>query len=59
MKDLWVAQDGSYGCSQIVLVDTTGWNGTDWEELDEARDSQRMEVAVSIAERRGGEYEYG
>jgi hypothetical protein len=58
MKDLWVSDEGTYGSNQIVLVDTTGWTDADWEKLEDAGDSERMEVAVSIAEKHGGEYEY-
>jgi hypothetical protein len=58
MKDLWVSDEGTYGSNQIVLVDTTGWTDADWEKLEDAGDPERMEVAVSIAEKHGGEYEY-
>jgi hypothetical protein len=58
MKDLWVADDGSYGSTQIVLVDTKDWTDADWEKLADAGDSERMEVAVSISEKHGGEYDY-
>lgn len=58
MKDLWVTEDGTYGTSNIVLVDTNNWTDADWEKLEDAGDSERMEVAVSIAQKHEGEYEY-
>lgn len=58
MRDLWVTEDGTYGTSNIVLVDTSKWTDGDWEKLNDAGDFERMEVAVSISEKHGGEYEY-
>lgn len=58
MRDLWVTEDGTYGTSNIVLVDTSKWTDGDWEKLEDAGDSERMEVAVAISEKHGGEYDY-
>jgi hypothetical protein len=58
LRDLWVAEDGSYGTSNIVLVDTGTWTDSDWERLEDAGDFERMEVAVAISESKGGEYDY-
>jgi hypothetical protein len=56
--DLWVAEDGSFGQSQIVLIDTSDWTIEDWREMEEAGDYQRMNVALDIADRNGGSYKY-
>jgi hypothetical protein len=58
MRDLWVTEDGTYGTSNILLVATSKWTDSDWEKLEDAGDSERMEVAVAISENRGGYYDY-
>ena len=58
MKDLWVAEDGTYGTSNIVLIDTSRWKDSDWEKLDDAGDWDRMEVAVEIDKKYGGDAQY-
>ena len=56
--DLWVAEDGSYGQTTIVLIDTSGWSIEDWREVEEASDNTRMNVAVDVTDRKGGSYNY-
>jgi hypothetical protein len=59
MKDLWVAEEGSYGTSNIILVDTTNWTDADWTELEECRDWDRLQTAIDISERtEGSTYDY-
>ena len=57
-EDLWVSDEGTYGCNQIVLIDTTGWTDEDWETLEHSSDWHRMGTAIEIAEKRGGSYRY-
>ena len=56
--DLWVAEDGSYGQTTIVLIDTSDWSIEDWREMEEASDNTRMSVAVDVTDRKGGSYDY-
>ena len=58
VMDLWVAEDGSYGQTTIVLIDTSGWSIEDWREMEEASDNTRMNVAVDVTDRKGGSYNY-
>lgn len=58
MKDLWVSDEGTYGTSNLVLVDTTNWSAEDWQELEESKDWDRLQTAVDISERtEGSSYE--
>ena len=58
MKDLWVSDEGTYGTSNVVLVDTTNWSDEDWQELEESKDWDRLQTAVDISERtEGSSYE--
>tara|TARA_R110000868_G_scaffold33808_2_gene122414 strand:+ start:1079 stop:1261 length:183 start_codon:yes stop_codon:yes gene_type:complete len=58
MKDLWVSDEGTYGTSNVVLVDTTNWSAEDWQELEESKDWDRLQTAVDISERtEGSSYE--
>ena len=58
VMDLWVAEDGSYGQTTIVLIDTSVWSIEDWREVEEASDNTRMNVAVDVTDRKGGSYNY-
>jgi len=41
--------DGSYGdANNLFVTDTTQWTLEDWEEIEMARDSDRMEVAEEL-----------
>jgi len=55
MSTMWVADDGSYGTGRIVTVDTANWSETDWEELEEVSDSERIHLACAIERERNGE----
>ena len=58
MNDLWVSDEGTYGTSNLVLVDTTNWSDEDWQELEESKDWDRLQTAVDISERtEGSSYE--
>lgn len=50
--DLWVADDGSYGSGDVGFFDTTDWTGRDFDRLDRAMDSEKLDVALDIAKRR-------
>ena len=58
MKDLWVSEEGTFGTSRLVLVDTENWTDEDWQELDESRDWDRFQTAIDISEKREGGYDY-
>jgi hypothetical protein len=45
---LWVADDGSYGYGKLLMFDTASWTDEDFNRLDEASDSERVDVAVDI-----------
>lgn len=46
----YFAADGNYGdASDILIVDTENWTNDDWADMDEARDSDRLELAKKIA----------
>ena len=53
---LWVAADGSWGGGKVVVIPTGDWTADEIdaanERLDEARDCERMEVAMQIAAER-------
>ena len=58
MKDLWVSEEGTFGSSRLVLVDTESWTEEDWQELDESRDWDRFQTAIDISEKRKAVYDY-
>ena len=58
MKDLWLSEEGTFGTSRLVLVDTEKWTEKDWEELDDCADWDRFQTAIDISERRGSEHDY-
>jgi len=51
MSSVWVADDGSYGSGLMGIFDTSAWSEADFEELDDASDSDRLQVAREIASR--------
>jgi len=59
MKDFWVADDGSYGTSNIIMVDTSKWSQSDWHDFDSAPEYYKLDRAIEISNNRGeGGYEY-
>lgn len=57
ISDLWVSDEGTYGHNNIILVDTSEWTDEDREELESASDLERMDVALSIANKRGSRWQ--
>lgn len=49
--DLWVSEDGSYGSGDIAFFSTEEWTGKEFNELDEAMDSEKLETAMRIHKR--------
>ena len=46
----YFATDGSYGpCSGMILANTMPWSLDDWQDIDQASDHERVEVAEKIA----------
>jgi len=49
MSHTYFAVDGSYGNGvDILVVDTSTWTEADWDAVDEASDSERIEVARNL-----------
>ena len=53
MQLAYFAGDGSYGLEKgnFVLVDVSKWTDEDWEQIEEASDSARPTLAMTIATR--------
>ena len=49
MSAIWIAADGTYGSGQIASIDTTEWTESDFDELADAPDCTRLELAFAIA----------
>jgi hypothetical protein len=49
--DLWVSEDGSYGSGDIAFFSTEEWTAREFNELDEAPESEKLEVAMRIHKR--------
>lgn len=49
--DLWVSEDGSYGSGDIAFFSTEEWTGKEFNELDEACESEKLETAMRIHKR--------
>lgn len=48
----YFANDGNYGdAEEILIVDTDLWNEEDWQEIEDATDSERPQIAQAISER--------
>lgn len=51
---LYVTGDGSWGVideNEFAIVDCSMWTGADFNELDEACDSEKLQVAKAIQDR--------
>jgi len=48
---LWIAEDGSWGTSPVTIFDAHYWTAKDFDQLDQASDSEKIAVAKSIADR--------
>lgn len=50
MSKHYFASDGSYGDGEdILVIDTDQWTDEDWQEVEEATDLYRREVAHDIS----------
>ena len=49
MTAIWVAEDGTYGQGHVAIISTAGWTQSDFDELAEAPDCTRLELARAIA----------
>lgn len=47
---LWISEDGDYGLTPITIFDAHHWTAKDFDTLDEAPASQRINVAKVIHE---------
>ncbi len=49
MSSHYFASDGNYGAAdKVAIVKTSHWTAADWEELEEAYDLDRIDVALTI-----------
>lgn len=49
MTKHYFALDGSYGeADRFVLLDTTDWTEENWNDIENATDNQRIDVATAI-----------
>lgn len=49
MSSTYFAKDGSYGKSLgMIVVDTAEWTEEDWEQVENAYDDERVEVAYAV-----------
>lgn len=46
---IWIAADGTWGGGEVVSIDTTDWAQSDFDELAEAPDGTRLDLAFAIA----------
>lgn len=46
---MWVTNDGSYGSGEVLIIDTTKWTEDELEQVSDASDNNRAEVAYEIA----------
>jgi DNA-nicking Smr family endonuclease len=47
----WFASDGSYGGGAPHVTDTSRWTDTDWDNITEATDTRRLDIARQITDR--------
>jgi hypothetical protein len=52
---IWVADDGSFGAWEVVKFDTSRWTKEDFEEVENASDFERLEIAQRIDKERNSE----
>ena len=46
---MWVSDDGSFGSGVVEVFDVSGWTDADFEELENASDSERLATARLIS----------
>lgn len=52
MSNTFFAQDGSWGdATGMVIIDTRGWTSEDFDDVDNANDDERQDVALAISDR--------
>lgn len=51
-NDLWIAEDGTYGSDQLIVVNTSNWTDKDFQKLDDASDSEKQATALKINQER-------
>jgi hypothetical protein len=53
---LYVAEDGSYGdATGLTLVDATGFDSDDYDDIDNGSDNKRARIAVRLAKEYGND----
>lgn len=45
----YFAADGSYGSSDLVIVDTSNWSIDEWDIVENAPDNERMSIAWQLS----------
>lgn len=52
----YFSPDGNYGTADgLVTVDTESWTEEDWQEIEDAGDSERADIAEKINTKYAGE----
>jgi hypothetical protein len=47
----YFAKDGSYGDAEgLVLIDTTEWTAFEWDQVEDAHDTDRVAMAKQVDE---------
>jgi hypothetical protein len=46
---MWVTEDGSYGSGEVLIIDTTNWTDAELEQVSNAGENERIEIAYQIA----------
>lgn len=46
---MWVTDDGSYGTGEVLIIDTSKWTDAELEQVSDASDNERIEIAYEIA----------
>ena len=55
MSSHYFASDGNYGAAdKVVIIKTSHWTAADWEELEDAYDLERIDIALRIDSRYNG-----
>lgn len=47
---LWIAEDGSWGTSPVTIFDCHHWTAQDFQDLDNAPDAEKCQLAKTITD---------
>jgi hypothetical protein len=49
MTKHYFAADGSYGDSNVLVIDTSEWSQDEWDIIENCQDSERIAIAWQLA----------